>query len=88
MTEVKTKDELLASQTDYVKVFGGAVGKRVLNDLMKFCRVGEVPLGPDDRTSWILQGRNEVAIRILQRLKLSQDELYALWAMKGRTPND
>ena len=82
--EEASRDALLARQTDYVKVFSSPVGKRVLKDLMTFCRVGEVAIGPDDRTTNILQGRQEVAVRILQHMKLSQEELWNLYSGKGR----
>lgn len=85
MSEEQTpQEELLGRQTDYVKVFSSVPGKRVLADLMKFGRIGEVAMGPDDRTTNILQGRQEFAVRILQHLNLSQEELFKLYSGKGR----
>ena len=82
--EQASRDALAGRQTDYVKVFSSPVGKRVLKDLMTFCRVGEVAIGTDDRTTNILQGRQEVATRILQHMKLPQEELWNLYSGKGR----
>lgn len=83
------EEQILARQTDYVATFGGEVSKRVLDDLMSFCFIGrpyttDEMLNMNDRMAWMIQGRQEVGLRILQHLKLSQEEIFKLYSGKGR----
>ena len=57
--------------------------KIVLSDLRKFCRVDQTCFHPDARLHAVAEGRREVALRILDHLRLSVDELYVRTNRKG-----
>ena len=56
--------------------------KIVLADLAKFCRVHETCYDPDSRITELLEGRREVALRILHHLELNESEFWELYKRK------
>lgn len=77
-----TKNYLAQRQQAYQTTFKNPVGEEVLKDLFAFCRMYDTTFMPDDRTHALLEGRREVALRILQHLNLSQEELWHLYTRK------
>ena len=63
----------------YVRVFTSDDGDYVLRDLAKFCRAGKTAFDKDERVTALLQGRQEVFLRIAQHLNLSADKLYEIY---------
>lgn len=57
----------------------------VLADLAKFCRAHESTFHPDERTHALLEGRKEVFNRIQQHLNLTEEELWSLHSIKGKS---
>lgn len=78
----KAKEFLFRRKTAYVRVFKSQAGDEVLKDLARFCRAGDSTFHTDPRVSAVLQGRHEVFLRILQHLKLSQDDLWEIYSGK------
>lgn len=65
---------------DYRETFRGEGAQlRVLQDLAKFCRAGQSTFHKDPRVQNVLDGRQEVWIRIQHHLKLSPDELVRIY---------
>ncbi len=60
-------------------------GEVVLEDLAKFCHAHESAFQPDERTTLILLGRQEVFARIQHQLHMTDDQLYRLYT--GKTPS-
>ena len=58
--------------------------QRVLKDLASFCRAHETVFRPTERETGILIGRQEVWLRIHQHLKLTDDELWALFGPRTK----
>lgn len=75
-------------QGAYKAVFLDAVrGEEVLQDLANFCRAGRTTVDPNsDRMSYVLEGRREVFLRIMEHLKLSPEEAFQLYT--GRSPDE
>lgn len=71
---------LARRRTAYVKSFEGAFGDEVIRDLERFCRASESTFHPDARVHALLEGRREVFLRILDHLKLSDEQLLAKYA--------
>lgn len=75
----------------YRLAFGSVAGQAVLIDLASFCRAAEPCWHEDPRKHALLEGRREVFLRIQQHLRLSEEQLYALYAghqFKPLTEND
>lgn len=72
------KDYLVTRRQAYVQTFAGPVPEKVLKDLARFCRARETTVHPDDRMTYVLEGRREVWLRIQQHLRLSDEELWDL----------
>lgn len=51
----------------------------MLQDLAKFCRANETCFHADPRKHAVLEGRREVWLRIANHLRLSPDQLYAIY---------
>lgn len=66
----------------YRTVFDNPVGLEVLVDLAKFCRAHESTFHPDPRAAAMLDGRREVWLRIQQHLKLTDDQIWAVFGEK------
>ena len=75
---------LFNRQGAYRDTFRAPAAQLVLQDLAKFCRAHESTFHPDARVSALMQGRQEVWLRINQHLKLNSDELWVLYS--GRNP--
>jgi hypothetical protein len=69
-------------QAAYQTTFAGPGGEVVLADIFKFCRMYKSTFHPDPRVAANLDGRREVALRIQQHLKLTDEQL---WSLIGRT---
>lgn len=82
-----TREEFLEAFTDckraYLLAFNTPAGQAVLQDLAPFCRAREscVVLGDRDRT-YVLEGRREVYLRIMDYLELTPEQLVE----KNTTP--
>lgn len=76
---------LTSRKRAYQLCFGSAAGNEVLMDLVLFCRAAETCViaekgKPVDRErTLILEGRREVWLRIQQHMKLTEEQLYALY---------
>lgn len=70
---------LMGRKAAYCSVFEGPQGEEVLRDLAKFCRAGQTVFDPDPRVTALLQGRQEVYLRIQQHLNLPVNRLYDLY---------
>lgn len=75
----KARGFLKQRQTAYQRTFAGVSGEIVLRDLAKFCRAHDTTFHLDERASAVLQGRNEVWLRIQQHLKLTDEQLWHLY---------
>ena len=64
----------------YATTFQGAAGDYVLAELAKFCRAHESTFEEDPRYHALLEGRREVWLQIQSALRLTGDELFALYA--------
>jgi hypothetical protein len=62
-------------------------GRMVLEDLAKFCRANDTTFMPDQRLSDVLVGRREVWLRIQEHLRLSEDQLWAIYGNKQLPTN-
>jgi hypothetical protein len=62
-------------------------GRLVLEDLAKFCRANSTTFLEDPRLSDVLVGRREVWLRIQEHLRLSEDQLWAIYGNKQLPPN-
>lgn len=81
----EAKSVLANRALSYQRVFlkKGVDTDRVLCDLAKFCRASESTYHVDARLSDILIGRREVFLRISHFLKLTEDQLFSLYANKS-----
>lgn len=75
----KAKLYVARRRTAYVKTFDGPFSEEVLLDLSRFCRAEQSTFHPDPRVHAVLEGRREVWLRIQEHLRLSDDELFALY---------
>jgi len=72
------KDYLATRRQAYVLTFTGPVPERVLKDLARFCRARETTVHPDEKMTYVLEGRREVWLRIQKHLQLSDEQLWNL----------
>jgi hypothetical protein len=63
----------------YKLCFGSPAGQLVLSDLSKFCRANTSVYDPDQRLTDVAIGRHEVWLRIVQHLRLTEDQLLMLY---------
>lgn len=76
----KLFDLLKRRKQAYQHTFGkNYASQEVLIDLAKFCRANETTFHKDPRISAVLQGRNEVWLRIANHLHLTSEQLFALY---------
>ena len=63
----------------YKATFDTPEGKQVLADLRRFCRA-TLPTADVDNpnTTYLLEGRREVFLRIMSHLQLTEDDIYNL----------
>jgi hypothetical protein len=73
------KNLLFARKISYQKTFNNPEGQKVLADLRRFCRA-TMPTADvnNERTTYLLEGRREVWLRIMSHLQLSDDDVYNL----------
>lgn len=66
-------------RASYAKTFDNPAGKKVLADLRRFCRA-DVPTADVNNvhTTFLLEGRREVYLRILSHLNLTEEDVYNL----------
>jgi hypothetical protein len=64
----------------YQLTFGSSPGRVVLRDLGPFCRLMQSSWHDNQRTADRLQGRQDVILRIMAHMNLSEDQLMALYA--------
>lgn len=83
-----TWDFLRRRKVDYQLAFTSGPGQAVLHDLAKFCRADENTFNKDPRLSDVLIGRREVWLRIQKHLRLTPDQLYAIYAGHQFNPQD
>lgn len=69
-------------RTAYVAVFGQKTlfTEEVLVDLARFCRAHRSTFHADPRVHALMEGRREVFLRILDHLKLSEEDLWKLYS--------
>lgn len=81
---IVTRSELEQSKRDFQVVFKTPAGERVLADLGWFCRATESCVVPGNRDmTFVLEGRREAYLRIMQYLDLTVEQLLAV---RGATP--
>lgn len=76
---------LAARQVDFRQVFNSEAGQRVLADLAKFCFANESTFHADPRAHAFAEGRREVFLRIQHQLKLTNEQVWALYGRKDLT---
>lgn len=76
----KLRLALLGRRHAYQTVFRGPQADVVLKDLARFCRANGSTFHDNERVQAKLDGRREVWLRIQHHLKLSPDELWALYS--------
>lgn len=76
---LKAREFLFRRRTAYVKTFLTPMGEEVLRDLAKFCRAHTSTFAVDARAHAVAEGRREVWLRIASHLRLTEDELWALY---------
>lgn len=83
---MKQHEKVFKAVSTRKKAYGFAFPKAsthtaiVLGDLAKFCRANTPCIGADNDETNRLLGRNEVWHRIVQHLKLSDVDLFSLYA--------
>lgn len=70
---------VLIRRRAYKAAFSGPDGQKVLADLRRFCRA-TLPTADVNNvhTTYLLEGRREVFLRILSHLQLTEDDVYKL----------
>lgn len=68
----------------YQQTFKGPLAEVVLKDLARFCRAHKSTFHADPRAHALAEGRREVWLRIAEHLRLSPDELWALYSGQSR----
>jgi hypothetical protein len=66
-------------QSAYRKTFESPEGRKVLADLRRFCRMTQPTADVNNpNTTYLLEGRREVFLRILAHLQLTDEDVYNL----------
>jgi hypothetical protein len=78
----KARNYLSRRRRAYQLSFAGVNGEIVLHDMSKFCRANKSCFHPDARVEALMEGRREVWLRIMDHLKLSEDQLSAIYIGK------
>ena len=76
----KLRRSLMARRYQYQLCFRSPPGEEVLKDLARFCRAHKSTFHEDARLHAMAEGRREVWLRIQNHLKLSPDDLWALYS--------
>lgn len=74
------KAYLATRRMNYVRTFSGHPAKKVLADLACFCRANASTFHPDRAVQSKMDGRREVWLRIQQHIRLSDFELWTMFA--------
>lgn len=75
----KLRDFISYRRNAYVKTFTGPVADIVLEDLARFCRAHATTFSVDARAHAVAEGRREVWLRIQNQLRLTDEQLWALY---------
>jgi hypothetical protein len=91
--QTKAQEILGDRQRAYLRAFKmtEAAGEAVLSDLAAFCRADETCVVPGDRDrTYVLEGRREVYLRIMDHLRLSTELLVQKYTRpaKGAISHD
>ncbi len=86
--EQKARGVLQQRKRAYTQSFSGVSGEAVLKDLSRFCRANESCFHPDPRVHAVMEGRREVWLRILEHLKLTEDQLLQIYTHSRKVTND
>jgi len=80
----RLRDFINGRQRAYLTTFQAEnrAAQRVLADLAKFCRANQTTFHADPRLHAVLEGRREVFLRITTHLKLSEEQLWAIYGRK------
>jgi hypothetical protein len=81
-------DKLRFRQRDYQLAFTSPPGQAVLHDLAHFCRANETTFHEDPRLHAVAEGRREVWLRIQKHLRLTPDQLFAVYSGRTFNPHD
>jgi hypothetical protein len=75
----KLRPMIFRRKSSYQKTFNNPEGRKVLSDLRRFCRA-TTPTADvnNDRTTYLLEGRREVWLRIMSHLQLTDEDVYNL----------
>lgn len=66
-------------QSAYKKTFNNPEGRKVLADLRRFCKATQPTADVNNvQTTYLLEGRREVFLRILSHLQLTDEDVYNL----------
>lgn len=70
---------LFKRKSAYQQTFKGQPGQQVLADLRRFCRA-TLPTADvnNEKTTYLLEGRREVWLRIMSHLQLTDEDIYNL----------
>lgn len=74
----KLRDLIVSRRQAYRALFRGPHRDKVLEDLAMFCRAHESTFHEDTRLAANLDGRREVWLRIVNHLRLSDEDLFLL----------
>lgn len=91
MTPEKLLEIFGDRQRAYQLALNTAAGKAVLLDLAIFCRANETCVIPGDRDrTYVLEGRREVYLRLMDHLNLTTDDLVQKYTRpaKGAISHD
>lgn len=86
----RAREFLVSRKTAYQRVFNEESFDTdiVLMDLAKFCRANKSTAHENSHVAARLDGRREVFLRISQHLKLSTDQLWALYGGSSQEKGD
>ena len=73
------KNFLRSRRQAYITIFNGPDGEIILKDLARFCRANKSTFNPDPYLAARLDGRREVWLRIMDHVRLNEDQLYKLY---------
>ena len=76
----KIRDFIHSRRLAYVQTFASPTGQVVLADLARFCRANKTTFNADPRLHAVAEGRREVFLRIQEHLRLTDEQLWALYA--------
>ena len=84
----RTYDRLRQRKMAYQLAFGSPAGKKILEDLAKFCRANQSCFDTDPRVEAAMLGRQEVWLRIMHHLHMPSEEIFKLYYQVGLTQGE